>query len=164
AKPSLTKDDTMKQPKVDVDQAWLRGLRNACAGGWPRCRSKPPATGRMLLLLNGLKVIDDRAHVLRREDELRHVRMAGEKALRQSLGKALDLVFAGECSEGRGRQVRAGTGAADSMAACAIRRQQQLATSRGRGGLLCQDRPRHAHGDHHDEIIESLPAHMLFAC
>ena len=59
----------------------------------------------MLLLLNGLKVIDDRAHVLSREDEFRHVRMAGGKALRQSLGKAFDLVFARERSEGRGRRV-----------------------------------------------------------
>jgi hypothetical protein len=47
----------------------------------------------------------------------------------------------------------------------------QFVTSRnsprpaGGGGLLCQDRcqdrPRHAHGDHRDETIESLPAHML---
>ena len=43
---------------------------------------------KLLLLLNGLKIIDDRTHVLRREDELRHVRMAGGKALRQGLGKA----------------------------------------------------------------------------
>ena len=78
----------------------------------------------MLLLLNGLKVIDDRAHVLSREDEFRHVRMAGGKALRQSLGKAFDLVFARERSEGRGRRVRADAGAADGMATRTIRRQQ----------------------------------------
>src|SRR6266481_2810327 len=126
-----------------------------------RSRSKPSPARQLLLLLNGLQILDDRAHVLRREDELRHVRMAGGKALRQSLGKAFDLVSARERSEGRSRRVRAGAGAADGMAARAIRRQQELATSRGRGGLLCQDRPRHAHGDHRDEIIESLPAHML---
>src|SRR5262245_18625810 len=164
ARPSLSKDDTMKQPKVDVDQGWRQGCATRAGRGWPRCRSRPPATGQMLLLLNGLKVIDDRANVLGREDELRHVRMAGGKALRQSLGKAFNLVFARERSEGRGRRVRAGAGAADGMAAGAIRRQQQLAASCGPGGLLCQDRPSHAHGDHHDEIIESLPAHMLFAC
>ena len=56
---------------------------------------------KLLLLLNGLKIVDDRAHFLWREDELRHVRMTVRKALRQSLGKAFDLVFAGECSEGR---------------------------------------------------------------
>src|SRR5215831_20506905 len=117
-----------------------------------------------LLLLNGLQIIDDRAHVLSGEDEFRHVRMAGGKALRQTLGKAFDLVFARERSEGRGRRVRADAGAADGMAAGAIPRHQQLATSRGRGGLLCRDRRSDAHGDHHDEIIESLPAHMLFAC
>src|SRR5215471_289596 len=55
-------------------------------------------------------------------------------------------------------------GAADGMAARAIPRHQQLATSRGRGGLLCRDRRSGAHDDDHDEIIESLPAHMLFAC
>src|SRR5215472_7888990 len=160
-RPSLAKDDTMKQPKVDVDQGWRQGCATRAGRGWPRCRSRPPATGQMLLLLNGLKVIDDRANVLSREDELRHVRMAGGKALRQSLGKPFDLVFARERSEGRGRRVRAGAGAADGMAAGAIPRQQQLAASCGRGSLLCQDRPSRAHGDHHDEIIESLPAHML---
>jgi hypothetical protein len=68
----------MKQPKVGVDQGWLRGLCNACVQELAaiRCRSTPAAR-QLLLLLNGLKVIDDRAHVLSREDELRHVRMAG---------------------------------------------------------------------------------------
>jgi hypothetical protein len=118
------------------------------------------AAARALLpLLDGLKVIDDRAHVLRREDELRHVRMAGGKALRQSLGKAFDLVFAREGSEGRGRGVRAGAGAADGVAARAIRRQQELATSCGRGGLLCQDGRRDAHRDQRDETMEDLPVH-----
>src|SRR5262249_13198081 len=91
-----------------------------------------------LLLLNGLQIIDDRAHVLRRENELRHVGVTSRKALGQSLGKAFDLVFARERSERRRGHVRAGAGAADGMAARAIRRQQQLAASRGRGGLLCQ--------------------------
>src|SRR5437667_8903426 len=81
-----------------------------------RSRSKPSPARQLLLLLNGLQILDDRAHVLRREDELRHVRMAGGKALRQSLGKAFDLVSARERSEGRSR-VRAGAGAADGMAA-----------------------------------------------
>src|SRR5215813_10242049 len=125
------------------------------------CRSKAASDENPLLLLNGLQIIDDRAHVLRRENELRHVGVTSRKALGQSLGKAFDLVFARERSERRGRRVRAGAGAADGMAAGAIRRQQQLAASCGRGGLLCQERPSHAHGDHHDEIIESLPAHML---
>src|SRR5262245_35878406 len=114
-----------------------------------------------LLLLNGFKIIDDRAHILSREDELRHVRMAGGKALRQRLGKAFDLVFAREGSERRSLRVQAGAGAADGMATRAIPREQQLATSSGRGGLLCQDGRGYANGDHHDEIIESLPAHML---
>jgi hypothetical protein len=30
ARPSLAKDDTMKQPRVDADQGWLRGLCIAC--------------------------------------------------------------------------------------------------------------------------------------
>src|SRR5215467_6750497 len=127
-------------------------------------RSKPRPTRQPLLLLNGFKIIDDCADVLGREDEFRHVRMAGGKALRQGLGKAFDLVFARERSEGRGCRVRADAGAADGMAARAIPRHQQLATSRGRGGLLCRDRRSGAHDDDHDEIIESLPAHMLFAC
>jgi len=110
---------------------------------------------------DGLQIVDDRAHVLSREDEFRHVRMAGGKAFCQSLGKAFDLVFAREGSERRSLRVRAGAGAADGVAARAIPRQQQLATSSGRGGLLCQDRRGYAHGDHHDEIVESLPAHML---
>src|SRR5215469_10078025 len=135
---------------------WTISVENDIAGSGLR-----PST---LLLLNGLQIIDDRAHVLSREDEFRHVGMAGGKALRQSLGKAFDLVFARERSEGRGRRVRADAGPADGMAARAIPRHQQLATSRGRGGLLCQDRRSGAHGDHQDEIIESLPAHMLFAC
>ena len=85
-------------------------------------RLKPCPTRKPLLLLNGLKIINDRAHVLGREDELRHIRMTGGKALRQGLGKAFDLVFAGECSEGRRGGVRASPGAADGMAARAIRR------------------------------------------
>ena len=92
-------------------------------------RSKPRPTRKPLLLLNGLKIIDDRTHVLRREDEFWHVRMTGRKALRQGLGKAFDLVFARERSEGRRRRVRASPGRADGMAARAIPRQQQLATS-----------------------------------
>src|SRR6516225_10479189 len=96
----------------------------------PACDAiEPVSDKKLLLLLNRLQIIDDRAHVLRREDELRHVRMTGRKALRQGLGKALDLVFARERSEGRRRQVRAGPGGADGMAARAIPRQQQLATS-----------------------------------
>src|SRR5215813_4431564 len=126
------------------------------------CRSKAACDENPLPLLNGLQIIDDRTHVLRREDELRHVRMAGGKALGQSLGKAFDLVFARERSERRRRRVRASAGAADGMAARAIRRQQRLAASRRRGGLLCQGR-RHAHGDHRDETMKGLPAHMLFA-
>ena len=87
-------------------------------------RSKPCAALQLLLLLNGLKVVDDCTHVLRREDEFRHVRMTGGEALCQGLGKTFDLVFAGECSEGRRGWVRAVAGAADRMAAGAIRRQQ----------------------------------------
>src|SRR5262249_26492633 len=121
---------------------------------------KPSPARQLLLLLNGFEIFDDRAPVLCREDELRHVRMAGGKALRQRLGKAFDLVSARERSEGRRLRVRAGAGAADGMAARAIPRQQHLATSRGLGGLLCQDWRGYAHGDH-DEIVESLPAHML---
>ena len=90
---------------------------------------------KLLLLLNGLQIIDDRTHVLRREDELRHVGVTGRKALRQGLGKAFDLVFARERSEGRRRWVRASPARADGMAARAIPRQQQLATSCGRGLL-----------------------------
>ena len=87
-------------------------------------RSKPRPTRKPLLLLNGLKIIDDRTHVLRREDEFWHVRMTGRKALRQGLGKAFDLAFAGESSERRRGWVRAVADAADRMAARTIRRQQ----------------------------------------
>src|SRR5262245_21530010 len=88
------------------------------------CRSKPRPTKQRLLLLNGFKIIDDRAHVLWWEDELRHVRMTGGKAFCQGLGKAFDLVFARERSEGRRRWVRASAGAADAMATRTVRRQQ----------------------------------------
>src|SRR5215472_6550283 len=97
------------------------------------CRLKAACDEKPLLLLNGLQIIDDRAHVLRRENELRHVGVTSRKALGQSLGKAFDLVFARERSERRRRRVRAGAGAADGMAARAIRRQQRLAASRRRG-------------------------------
>src|SRR5499427_8359714 len=128
-------------------ESWAKRTRS---NGPQSVAIKAKPARQVLLLLNGLQILDDRAHVLRREDELRHVRMAGGKALRQSLGKAFDLVFARERSEGRGRRVRADAGAADGMAARAIPRHQQLATSRGRGGLLCRDRRSDAHGDHHD--------------
>jgi len=124
------------------------------------CRSKAACDENPLLLLNGLQIIDDRAHVLRRENELRHVGVTSRKALGQSLGKAFDLVFARERSERRRRWVRAGAGAADGMAARAIRRQQRLAASRRRGGLLCQGR-RHAHGDHRDETMKGFLAHCF---
>src|SRR6516164_1739747 len=159
ARPSLSKDDTMKQPKVDVDQGWRQGCATRAGRGWLQYRSRPSAKGQMLLLLNGLKVIDDRANVLSREDELRHVRMAGGKALSQSLGKAFDLVFAREHSEGRGLRVRAGAGAADSMATGAMGRQQEFATSCGGAGPLCQDGRNDAHRHHCDETMEDLPTH-----
>src|SRR5262249_44537407 len=64
------------------------------------CRSKAASDEKPLLLLNGLQIIDDRAHVLRRENELRHVGVTSRKALGQSLGKAFDLVFARELRNG----------------------------------------------------------------
>src|SRR6516225_6006566 len=131
--------------KVDMDQEWHRP-------------AQPVSDKKLLLLLNRLQIIDDRTHVLRREDELRHVGVTGRKALRQGLGKAFDLVFARERSEGRRRWVRASPGGADGMAARAIPRQQQLATSCGRG-LLCQDGRHHTHCDHRDETMENSTAH-----
>ena len=122
-------------------------------------RSKPCPTRKSLLLLNGLKIIDDRAHVLGREDELRHVRMTGREALRQGLGKAFDLVFARERSERRGRWVRAGASAADGVAARAVRRQQRLAACCRRGAFLSQSRRDHAHCDQADEAGEDFAAH-----
>src|SRR6516164_7691947 len=98
--------------KVDMDQEWHRP-------------AQPVSDKKLLLLLNRLQIIDDRTHVLRREDELRHVGVTGRKALRQGLGKAFDLVFARERSERRSLRVQAGAGAADGVAACAILRQQQ---------------------------------------
>ena len=80
----------------------------------------------LLLLLNGEKVVDDRADFVGLENEFRHVRMAGRKAFRQGLGEALDLVLAGKCSEGRRGRMRAGASAADGVAARTVRRQQQL--------------------------------------
>src|SRR5262245_48327564 len=96
------------------------------------CRSTSHPTRQLLALLNRFKIIDDRAHVLWREDELRHVRMTGRKALRQRLGKAFDFVLVRERSQGRRVRVRASPGAADGMAARAIPRQQQLTASYGR--------------------------------
>jgi hypothetical protein len=143
---------------------WIKngtGLRKARVeeAGRDRLSIEAVSDKKLLWLPNGFKIIDDRTHVLRGEDELRHVRMTGRKALRQGLGKAFDLVFARERSEGRSRRARASPGGADGMAARAIPRQQQLATSCGRGGLLCQDGRHHAHCDHRDETIEDLPAH-----
>src|SRR5215470_667364 len=115
-------------------------LRNACAKELAAilCRSMP-ATRQLLLLLNGLKIIDDRAHVLSCEDEFRHIRMTGGNAFCQSLGKAFDLVFAREGPERRGLRVQADAGAADGVTACAMGRQQEFATSRGGAAPLCQD-------------------------
>ena len=143
---------------------WIKngtGLRKARVeeAGRDRLSIEAVSDKKLLRLLNGFKIIDDRAHVLWREDEFRHVRMTGRKALRQGLGKALDLVFARERSEGRRRRVQASAGPADGMAARAIPRQQQLATSCGRSGLLCQDGRHHAHCDHRDQTIEDLSAH-----
>ncbi len=109
--------------KNDTEASVLRKARMEETGR-DRSSIEVVSDKRPLLLLNGLKIIDDPAHVLRREDEFRHVRMTGRKALCQGLGKAFDLVFAGECSEGRRGWVRAFAGAADRMAARAIRRQQ----------------------------------------
>src|SRR5262245_37965304 len=128
------------------------------------CRSKAACDENPLLLLNGLQIIDDRAHVLRRENELRHVGVTSRKALGQSLGKAFDLVFVRERSERRRGHGRAGAGAADGMAARTICRQQQLAASCRRSGVLCQGGRSHTHCDHRDETMKGLPAHMLFAC
>src|SRR6516162_6235761 len=107
---------------------WIKngtGVRQARVekAGRNRLIDRTVSDKKLLLLLNGLKIIDDRAHVRRREDEFRHIRVSGRKALRQGLGKAFDLVFARERSEGRRGRVRASTGAADGMAARTIRRQ-----------------------------------------
>jgi hypothetical protein len=67
----------MKQPKVDVDQGWRPKLAHRAQGLAAICCRSKPATRELLLLLDGFEVIDDRAHVLSGEDELRHVRMAG---------------------------------------------------------------------------------------
>src|SRR6516162_3636313 len=92
--------------KVDVDQEWHRPPQSACGGSRPQSviRSNRVSDKKLLLLLN------DRTHVLRREDELRHVGVTGRKALRQGLGKAFDLVFARKRSEGRRCRVRASPG------------------------------------------------------
>ena len=51
---------------------------NAAHGAMAAIRSfEASPTRQLLLLLDGFKVIDDRAHVLRCKDEFRHVRMAG---------------------------------------------------------------------------------------
>jgi len=81
-----------------------------------RAMAEPPP----LLLLNGLEIIDDRAHLFRLKHELGHVWMTGRKALRQGLGKTFDLEFARECTERRGGGMRARAGAADGVAAGAI--------------------------------------------
>jgi hypothetical protein len=138
------KDDSETPRKARTEEAVLMAYR-----------SKPRPTKQRLLLLNGLKVIDDRAHVLRREDEFRHVRMAGGKAFRQRLGKAFDLVFAGERSEGRRGAMRAVASAADGVASRTVRRQQRFAAGCGRGAFFCQNR----HCEQGDEIVRDLPAH-----
>jgi hypothetical protein len=100
------------------------------------CRSKPRPTRQLLLLLNGSEIIDDRAHLLGFEDEFRHVRMTGRKALRQGFSKAFDFVFAGERSEGRRVGVGARAGTAHGMAASTVGRQQRLAASCRRAAFL----------------------------
>jgi hypothetical protein len=146
---------------------WIKNVIEAQVPG--EARTERPGRGRLsieavpgekpLLLLDGFEIIDDRAHVLRREDELRHVRMAGGKAFRQGLGKAFDLVFAREGSEGRGRRVGADAGAADGVAACAIPRQQRFAACCERGGFFCQNRQHRGHCEQGDEIVRDLLAH-----
>jgi len=78
---------------------WIKngtGLRKARVeeAGRDRLSIEAVSDKKLLRLLNGFKIIDDRAHVLWREDEFRHVRMTGGKALCQGLGKAFELVFA----------------------------------------------------------------------
>src|SRR5437016_13201065 len=105
-------------------------------------RSKPCPARRPLLLLDGLEIVDDRAHVLGLEDEFRHVWMTGRKALRQGLGKTFDLESVRERAEGRCRGMRARAGAADGMAAATIGRQQFLAM-RGRRAAFFSENVRH---------------------
>src|SRR5262249_6179166 len=92
---------------------------------------------RLLLLLNGFEIIDNRAHLLGREHEFRHIRVTGRKALSQRLAQAFDLVSAGQRSERRRLRMRTGAGAADRMAASTIRRQQRLAAHCRGPALLC---------------------------
>jgi hypothetical protein len=104
-----------------------------------------------LLLLNGLKIIDDRAHLFGLKDELRHVRMTSGKALRQGLGKIFDLEFARKRAEGWGGGMRARAGAADGMAAAAVGRQQGLATACRFVGAFCRNGRHQADRDQADE-------------
>src|SRR5436190_11736249 len=107
-------------------------------------------TACALLLLNRLEVGNDRPDFLRREYEFRHVRMAGGKAFRERFAEALDLVPVREGSERRRVGVRTLAGAADRVAAGAIRRQQRLAARERRGAFLGRSgchRAAHGHGE-----------------
>lgn len=90
-----------------------------------RCRSKP-ATRELLPLLDGLKVIDDRPHLVGLKDEFRHVGVAGKDAFGQRLGKPFDFELARKRTKRRRLRVRTGAAAADRMAAGTVGGQQRL--------------------------------------
>ena len=83
-----------------------------------RCRSKP--------LLDGLKVIDDRPHLVGLKDEFRHVGVAGKDAFGQRLGKPFDFELARKRTKRRRLRVRTGAAAADRMAAGTVGGQQRF--------------------------------------
>src|SRR6266545_132270 len=144
ASPAAVPRETMprwKKPNFEMDQEWDRGPRtelNSCA--------KQP-----LLLLDGLEIVDDRAHFVGLEDEFRHVRVAGRKAFGQRLGKPFDFEVARECTKRRRIRVRTGAVAADRMAAGTVGGQQRFAASYRRVGFFGQPAWRDADREQAEE-------------
>src|SRR5215475_1391265 len=106
-----------------------------------RDRAAAPRASQPLLLLDGFEIVDDGAHLVGLEDELRHIRMPGKNAFGQRLAKTFDLVLAGESAKWRCLRVGTGAAAADRMAAGTVGGQQRLTAPRRRAGLLAQARP-----------------------
>jgi hypothetical protein len=118
----------------------LMWIKNEIVAAGPRTSLPSP-------LLDGLEIVDDRAHLVGLEDEFRHVRVTGKNAFRQGLGKTFDFVLAGQRSEGWRVGVDARSSAADGMTAGTVGGQQRLAASCRRAGSLAQSWRRHPDHD-----------------
>ena len=90
-------NDSLKVAPVALLRGWvwhdrrrrfLRWIKNEIGVAEPRASQALP-------LLDGFEICDDRAHLVRLEDEFRHVRVTGKNPLGQRLGKPFDFELAG---------------------------------------------------------------------